>query len=381
MRSEAEMIGRIWKWLPSRPRNAAWLRLGVGDDAAVVRCGDDRTNSWKTGQPDWVLSCDQFLENVHFLAGTHSPQDVGYKALARATSDLAAMGAVPRFFMLSLGLPASRADSWLDGFLKGMARAAREFKMVVIGGDTSRFPSVAVNLTVGGQTVARSLRSGSARTSHLLMRSGARPGDSIYVSGTLGAAQLGLELVRRGLVQRKGSGLKPRDTRWKPFLETHLRPKIHLALGRWLAGENPWRLQIASAAIDTSDGLSTDLGHICESNRVGARIWAEKVPAVLVPEQLHRVGMDALKLALHGGEDYQLLFTVPRRAAKYLPNSFRGVRLTKIGEIVHRNRRSKRQHEKGYGRSSGKCAIELLDFNGRSSPLKTQGWDPFRNNP
>jgi thiamine-monophosphate kinase len=259
------------------------------------------------------------------------------------------MGATPRFFMLTLALPARRTGPWLDGFIKGMAWAAREFGMVLIGGDTSQNPTVIMNMTVGGD----------AAPGHALTRSGARPSDGIYVSGTLGAGQLGLELVLRG---------QHRDARWKRLLEQHLRPKIQLELGRWLAGERRGR-PIASAATDTSDGLSTDLTHICQSSGVNARIFAAQIPVVNIPKPLHRLGLDSLDLALHGGEDYQLLFTVPEANERRIPKSFRGTPITKIGEILSAKSR----------RRAG--SIELVDAAGKKTSLTPQGWDSFRTTP
>jgi thiamine-monophosphate kinase len=350
MRTESQIIERISRGLANRGAakykvNA--IRLGTGDDAAVLR-GSFLARGGSTAD-DLVLSCDAFLENIHFLADVHPPDSVGYKALARATSDLAAMGAVPRFFMLSLALPASRTDVWLDGLIKGMSRAAREFGMVLIGGDTSQNPAVIMNMTVGGDVT-----SGRALT-----RSGARPGDGIYVSGTLGAAQLGLELVLRGLHQ---------DVRWKRLLAQHFRPKIQIELGRWLAGERSGR-PIASSATDTSDGLSTDLTHICQSSGVSARIFAAQIPVVKVPEPLQQLGSDSLNLALHGGEDYQLLFTVPAANERRIPKALRGTRITKIGEIL-KAKSSRSSH-----------AIELVDAAGKKALLKPHGWDSFRTTP
>jgi thiamine-monophosphate kinase len=293
-----------------------------------------------------VLSCDAFLENIHFLADADPPDAIGYKALARATSDLAAMGAEARFFMLTIALPPSRTAKWLDGVLTGMARAARQFGMLLIGGDTSRNATAVMNLTVGGQ----------ASPGRALTRSGARPGDGIYVSGTLGAAQLGLELVLGGMHRSK---------RWKRLLEPHLRPKIRLDLGFWLAGSGRGE-PIASSAIDTSDGLSTDLTHICNASGVRARIFEPQIPAVEVPRALGRLGLNSQKLALHGGEDYQLLFTVPRAQAHHIPRSFRGTKITRIGEILAAR----------LGRSSH--TIELVDASGHTTSLTPQGWDSFR---
>jgi thiamine-monophosphate kinase len=311
----------------------------------ILACAKDAKRKSGNAGREWVLSCDAFLEDVHFRAGLHSPGAVGYKALARATSDLAAMGAQPRFFLLSLALPTARCGAWLDGFLSGLARASRQFEIVLAGGDTSRFPKVAASITVGGDVTA----------GHALTRAGARPGDLIFVSGTLGAAQLGLELLLRGLVKSPAN-----NRRWKRLLAPHMHPKIRLKLGMWLSGEQPRGPCVASAAIDTSDGLSTDLNHICESSGVGARIQEELLPAASIPSELNKIGLNPLELALHGGEDYQLLFTVPARPAGRIPGSYHGVKITRIGEIT-RGRR-----------------IELIRRDGRSERLLPRGWDHFR---
>lgn len=350
MQSEAQIIERIRRKFSVRTApHPGWLRLGLGDDAAVILACAQNTSAAKdksvNAGREWVLSCDAFLEDVHFRAGLHSPAGVGYKALARATSDLAAMGARPRFFLLSLALPAARCGVWLDGFLTGLARASRQFEIVLAGGDTSRFPKVAASITVGGEVTA----------GHALTRRGARPGDLIFVSGTLGAAQLGLELILRGLVKN------PADSRrWKRMLAPHTHPQIRLELGIWLSGEQPRGPRIASAAIDTSDGLSTDLNHICESSGVGARIQEGLLPVTRIPSVFNKIGLSALELALHGGEDYQLLFTVPARAAGRVPGSYHGVKITRIGEIT-RDRH-----------------VELIRRDGRSERLPPCGWDHFR---
>jgi thiamine-monophosphate kinase len=345
MRTESQIIERISRGLAGWSSGATrgWLGLGIGDDAAVLR-GSFLARGRRRPK-DLVLSCDAFLENVHFLADVHSPSDIGYKALTRATSDLAAMGAVPRFYMMSLALPASRTGPWLDNLIKGLTQAAREFGMILIGGDTSQSATVIMNVTVGGD----------AADGRALTRSGARPGDGIYVSGTLGAAQLGLDLILRGL----------QNKRWKHLLAPHLRPKIQLELGRFLAGA-PKAYKIVSAATDTSDGLSTDLTHICQASGVGARIFAAQIPAVVVPTSLARYKFNSLELALHGGEDYQLLFTVPAAHEHQIPKSFHGTRITKIGEILKAKS------------SRGSHLIELVDVAGKKTSLTPQGWDSFR---
>src|SRR6202022_3129217 len=340
MSSESRLIERVVRKLPSQI--AGGLRIGIGDDAAVLR---------PRAGADWVLTTDAFLENVHFLLRVHPPEAVGYKALARATSDLAAMGARPRFFLLSLALPPSGTGKWFGRFLDGMARAARSFGLVLAGGDTTRNPLAAINLTVIGEVV-----SGRA-----ILRSGARPGDLICVSGTLGEAELGLRLLQRG-------GHKfPAGSKWSPhprknlksLLQKHLYPEPRLALGEWLAKNGT-----ATAMIDLSDGLSTDLGHLCEASGVGARVWAAKIPKGVVSRDLRKLDLEPLRLALDGGEDYELLFTVPKRLARRLPKAVGGVPITIIGEITR-----------------GRRVLLLIDDAGRAKTLPPQGWDPFRKRP
>lgn len=326
MAKEQDLINRIARAIPSGGSNrGGWLRLGIGDDAALVRAG---------ARNDTVLSFDPFLEGVHFLLDVHSADSVGFKALARAASDLAAMGATPRGFLLGLALPARLTRGWLDGFLAGMGRAARRFGLHLAGGDVSRHPTVAISVTVIGE-VARG---------RALTRSGARPGDSIFMSGTPGVAQLGLELVLRRMHRR---------SRWDSLLRRHAYPEPRIALGELLAHR-----RLASAAIDTSDGLSTDLARLCTAGNVGAVIWQDRLPRPRVPEELREPGLDPLGLALNGAEDYELLFTVPRAKRHRVPRKFGGIPLTEIGVIT---------------RSRG---ILLETPTGRET-LPARGWDHF----
>ncbi len=313
--------------MPGASPKASGLIVGIGDDAAVLR---PRAGS------EWVVTTDAFLENVHFLRNVHSPEAVGYKAVARATSDIAAMGAKGRYLFLTLGLPDACAGAWLDGFLRGMARATREFGLTLAGGDTTKYPAAVAALTVMGE-VAR----GKA-----VLRSGAKPGDLLCVSGTLGEAELGLRLIQLKLHKRK---------RWAGLLTKHFYPVPRLALGQWLVAH-----RCATAMIDTSDGLSTDLGHICTASGVGARVWSAKLPSVNVPGELQQLGLDPLRLALHGGEDYELLFTVPSRFARRLPRKATGVSLTVIGEITREKK------------------VLLVAPDGRNTLFRPRGWDPFR---
>ena len=324
--SEQALIARILAAFGTRGERTSRLEVGPGDDAAVLRASPGCV----------VLTCDPFVEGVHFLPAVHPPDSIGFKALARATSDLAAMGARPRCFLLSLALPTERTSKWLDVMLKGMARASRRLKLALAGGDTTHGDSVAINITVMGE-----MRPGRSVT-----RSGAQPGDLLYVSGVLGAAQLGLELVRRGKT----------GARWSTLLRRHLYPEPRLALGQWLA-----QRKLASAMIDLSDGLSTDLHNLCHASSLGARVWRERIPGVTIPVALRKLRLDAERMALHGGDDYELLFTVPRRYAHRIPARFRGVRLTRIGEIAKPK------------------SIALIDVAGRAASLEPRGWDPFRN--
>jgi thiamine-monophosphate kinase len=327
MASERDLIERIRRKLPS---TATSLRVGIGDDACVIRA---------RRPAEWVLTTDAFLENVHFRLRVHSPEVVGYKALARATSDLAAMGARPLHFLLTLALPEACTNKWLDDFLNGMSRAARKFGLVLAGGDTTKHPLVAVSITVIGEVTP-----GCA-----VLRSGARPGDRLYISGRLGGAEMGLRLALGEFGNQKT---------WKKLRQKHFYPEPRLALGEWLA-----KNARATAMIDTSDGFATDLAHICEASGVGARVYSDKLPTVAVPKELQKLGLDPLRLALYGGEDYELLFTVPPRTALRLPRTILGVPVTTIGEIT-----------------ADKRILLSTDEGGRADLLPALGWDPFRKN-
>jgi len=344
MSSEDKLIRRIVRAIPSvagaRASSRDELRLGIGDDAAVIA---------PRGRLEWVLSCDAFVEGTHFLTKIHPADSVGFKSLARATSDLAAMGATPRLFLLTLALPAIRTGKWLDEFLRGMGRAARQLGMRLAGGDTTKSRTVSISITVLGE-IAPGLA---------VKRSGARPGDIIYVSGKLGQAQMGFLMAKNAhslTIKKTISG------RFSP-LRAHLYPRVRLQLGSWLAQQ-----RIASAMMDLSDGLSTDLARLCAASNVGARIWTERIPCVEIPDgkfgkpsrQLARMKLDPLQLALHGGEDYELLFTVPPKHMKRLRRAPGFLEITAIGEI-----------ERG-------TKTVLVGDDGVVTPLCSGGWDPFR---
>lgn len=309
-------------------RMPAGLVTGIGHDAAIVQGGPGRL---------LAISSDAFLAGVHFLPGIHVPADVGYKALARSVSDLAAVGAAPKYFLMNLALPDSLSPVWLNRFAKGMAQAARRFQIHLIGGDLTRPASssgLAANLTVFGEF----------RGYQPVLRNGAKPGDTIFLSGTAGAAQIGFELLRRN---------PRRKSPWRSLLQRHLRPEPRLALGAWLA-----RQGLATAMIDTSDGLSSDLRNLCFASRVGAIVESEKIPVVKLPQSLPHAGLNLKNAALHGGDDYELLFTVSVKNLAKIPRRWKGVPLTPIGRIT-------------------RGGAVLLAEGDKKRQLTPMGWDPF----
>jgi thiamine-monophosphate kinase len=285
--SETSWIDRIRR-LAGKPHGRGVV-LGIGDDCAIFR--------QRGATEDLVFTTDMLIEDVHFRRETHRPEDVGWKALARGLSDIAAMGAAPRFCLVSLAL-APRVDSkptdskWLDGFYRGLLRLAAHEKTVLAGGDLGRASKVMCDIVVCG----------SAPRGKALRRGGAHAGDGIYVSGGLGGSALGLSQL--GL--NKGSGKARRR---------HLRPEPRIALGRFLLE----RIR-ATAAMDLSDGLSLDLHRLCVASRLSASIEAPP----LFPGA-------SLEQALHGGEDYELLFTAGARTK--VPDAFEGLPLTRIGTM------------------------------------------------
>ncbi|HEX4545447.1 MAG TPA: thiamine-phosphate kinase [Candidatus Acidoferrum sp.] len=307
------------------------LLLGMGDDAALFKP--------KPGY-DTILTCDWFLEGTHFLRDKHPPDSVGWKCLARAVSDVAAMGGIPRCFLLSLALPATLTGRWLELFLGGLRRASSRFRCILAGGDTTRRKDVLLNVTVVGEVSAR----------HAVLRSGAQGGDLIYVSGRLGEAELGLQMLRGGTV--------PRAQR-KRSLRKHLYPEPRLALGQWLAAK-----RLATSMMDLSDGLSTDLGRLCTASRVGALLDLDGFPAVEVPARLRTRIRHPLDLALNGGEDYELLFTAAPGKLPCRPWQFRGLPITPIGYITR-----------------GPQVVWKDAQTAKPQILRPGGWDPFRKSP
>jgi thiamine-monophosphate kinase len=308
-------------------RGASTVILGMGDDAALFRA--------KAGN-ETILTCDWFLEGTHFLRDMHPPDAVGWKCLARAVSDVAAMGGAPRCFLLSLALPETHTGRWLDHFLKGLRRAARKFRCALAGGDTTRRKEILINVMAVGEVPA----------GHAALRSGARVGDIIYVSGRLGEAEFGLRLLK---------GSKGHAKAGDPRLRKHLYPEPRLALGHWLA-----KNRLVNGMMDISDGLSSDLPRLCSSSGVGARVETVSVPLLGTRNLGLNLDLDPVQLALHSGDDYELLFTVSPHKARFLPKTFLGLALSAIGKVTRERR------------------LLLVNENGSERQLLPGGWDPFR---
>jgi thiamine-monophosphate kinase len=301
---EIELIARLAAIFGAAPPEVA---LGIADDCAALDLAG----------PDYLLwTVDTLVEGVHFDLDYTPLNLLGGKSLAVNLSDIAAMGGEPLYALLSLGWPPDRDLAGAVELGEGLAAWAREYRVAVIGGDTVSSPlGLTITLTVLGKVPKP----------EMLRRSGAKVGDLVYVTGPLGEAAAGLEILKRRLA------LDP--TLKEPLVRAHLAPRPQLAAGRLLARE-----ALASACIDLSDGAATDLMHICRQSRVGARLTAGDLPVTpRVRAAARMLGGDPVALALKGGEDFQLLFTCPPSRTSQLVAVFdrAGLRApSRIGEIV-----------------------------------------------
>jgi len=278
--NELDLVERIRR--KAEPGARRRMLLGIGDDCAIYR---------PAAGEDLVFTTDFLIEDVHFRQRTHSAADAGHKALARGLSDIAAMGATPRFCLVSLAVDTDAADQWVDMFYDGLLALAAQHKTALAGGDLARSP---------GPITCDIVVCGSVPQGEALRRDGARAGDQIHVSGALGGSALGLE--------------KPKGEAWK----RHLRPEPRVKLGQALRGK-------ATSCMDLSDGLSLDLHRLCAASNVSAELDGDLpvFQGASIPQ------------ALHGGEDYELLFTAP--AAVKIPKIMAGVPITRIGVIRRGN--------------------------------------------
>lgn len=318
--NEFDFIKRI-RTLAHERGAAPGLVRGIGDDAAVLR---------SFAGSDVVVSTDLLIEDVDFRRDTTRPDLLGHKALAVSLSDIAAMGARPRWALLSIGVPNDVWESeFLSRFYDGFFQLAARYGVALIGGDVSRTPE---------KIVIDSIAIGECLPEREVFRSGAQPDDQVFVTGFLGDAAAGLRLIERGVRLHEPATKEPPPS---AVAETELHPIDHLLLRQlqpeprvgWgqLLGDQ----QLATAMIDISDGLSSDLNHLCTESKVGALIDAASIPIdPLVKDLSGRRALDPLMLALHGGEDFELLFTVKPENATRLPRRVDGVAVTRIGEIT-----------------------------------------------
>lgn len=320
---EKELISRIRRLANLSTKQAGrTVVTGIGDDCAVLR---------PPAGCDLLTTTDFTLEGIHFRRDWHPPESVGHRCVARGLSDIAAMGGEPFAIFLSLALPHDLPQSWVNRFAGSLIALAKEHGAVVAGGDTAESPNgILADIIVIG-TVPK----GKA-----VLRSGAKPGERIYVSGTLGGSATAVAQMRA----------HPRKKVIRRDFVRHFYPAPRIELGRILREK-----RLATSMIDTSDGLSTDLAHICEESGVGAEIVSSLIPRASVGRPAREVDLD---LALHGGEDYELLFTVP--PGKRVPNQIAGVAITQIGAIT---------------RPRG---VFIRNPKGVGYELNPRGWEHFR---
>jgi thiamine-monophosphate kinase len=327
--SEDELVAAISRLLSNGEPGVV---IGPGDDAAVV---EPRSG-------ELVLTTDLLVEGVHFERGAIGARDLGSRAITVNVSDIAAMAASPRYAIVGLAVPADVGAAWVMELYGGMRETCREHALALVGGDTSQAELVVVSVAVVGEVAP----------GRAIMRSGARPGDRIVVTGALGAAAGGLALAR-------ASPSRALSEPWaRALLEALARPVARVGEAQVLARSG------ATAMIDLSDGLTKDLSRLCRASGVGARVTLGAVPvAESLSEGADALGLDALELALSGGEDYELLATMPAGGVDTARNAIRdgfGTALADVGEIVE---------------GSGLIAV---DAQGHASALEPAGWDHFR---
>jgi thiamine-monophosphate kinase len=271
------------------------LIRGIGDDCAVFG---------KTASGSWLVSTDMLVDGVHFNRAWHPPGLLGRKSIAVNLSDIAAMGGVPRFFLLSMSLPAGLSSDWLFQWLEGVTGILEEYNCVLIGGDTVLSKELNISVTVIGEQ----------HPSGILYRAGARAGDTVYVSGPLGLSAAGLEILK--IASEKN---QPFEDKWKILVDAHLDPTPQIHLGQALCKSG-----YVSAMQDISDGLATDLSHICKESGVGAVIHEDRLPSLPLLDQACEVfALQKFDCILRGGEDYQLVFTVKQGLEKDLEELLR----------------------------------------------------------
>lgn len=329
---EFGFIQRIGKRFQIKKRSSdSSIILGMGDDAAVIKPSPGKL---------LLFSTDTLREEIHFRKDSSSFYDIGWKSVAVSISDIAAMGGTPRYLLLSLAIPDKTSVKDLDDLLKGVSDIIERYDVSLIGGNVSGSEDgITIDTTVIGE-------SSKQRT---IVRSGASDGDLIYVTGSIGGSAMGFDLLNSS-VKRKSS---------VPVILTHLRPVPRVKEGILLSTES-----LATAMIDISDGLMSDLAHVCKQSKVGACLYSNLIPMPYITGKLKKgLAKSPLFYALYGGEDYELLFTVNKKKRNRLEDVFKreGLKITFIGEIV-----------------SEELGIFTLDERGVKENINPTGYDHFR---
>jgi thiamine-monophosphate kinase len=333
-RKPAQLIGenRLIQLIQDRyqDRNPL-IKKGIGDDAAVIRPRHAREY--------WLITTDMLLENIDFRREWITPNRLGYKSLSVNLSDLAAMGARPRFFTVSLALPPGISERWILDFYDGLTELGNLKGALLIGGDFSRSESgISISIMALGESLNRKV----------LYRSGGKAGNLLYVTGFLGQSAAGLKLLEKG-------SRNPQSRPQQAAIRVHQKPEPRCEAGLWLAQSG-----LVSCMMDLSDGLSVDLPRMCAASDVGAEIYAANLP--VFPESSFW-GCDPVNLALHGGEDFELLFAAPNSKAGMLEKAYpkQFPQITHIGELT---------------RDVG--VVSIIRPGRKRSRLLEQGYDHFR---
>lgn len=314
--------------------------VGVGDDVAVV----------KTKAEEYLLlTCDILIEGTHFTKETITPYQLGKKVVAINVSDIAAKGGIPKQALISIGLPKDTKVVYVDEIYGGIKEQSKKFNIDIVGGNTALSKDkIFIDLFLVGEI----------KPDLLLLRSGAKPDDKILVTGNLGDSSAGLKII-------ENQDLKLEDIKFEKKYKTklkqaHLSPNPRLLESRIIAKSN-----FANSMMDISDGLSSDLAKICEASNVGAIIWEEKIPVSKETLAFAKsIGKSPFNFALHGGEDYELLFTIPKENVEIIIKKIQRetkTKVTEIGEIKDR-----------------KFGIKIVKTNGEMTPLNTYGWNHFK---
>lgn len=328
---EFGLIDRIQKILPQIKHPD--VLLGIGDDTAVIRYDENR---------NLLITCDIQVEDQHFRLKNITSYQSGRRAMAVNLSDIAAMGGKPTFALVSLGFPKSFPLSSFDDLFQGMRDQLSDFNAIIIGGNLS---NTAANLIIDITMI------GEVPASQFLTRSGARAGDRIFVTGTLGASGAGFYVLEKYGINY--------PEKFSTMVEAHLQPIPRVKVGQLISQSG-----IATAMIDISDGIASDLNHICKMSNVGAEIYQTKLPMPTNINEIESIaGKSELDLALHSGEDYELLFTVKPETSRSmieLISKETKVSITEIGSIL--------PQEKGY---------YLIAPSGNQVHIQPKGWDHF----